>query len=225
MRRRPMNPRQRQGLLLVMIAAAGLLGVFLLIANYVSNVSKQVGPMTQIMVLIRPVPAYRPVTAADLGTTSVPRKWASPNALTAPDEAIGLISTTPLAAGNELQQSMLTSQPLLQPPNVEIALTVDAESGVAGTITQGSLVDVIGIYGSGGAKGKGVAKIVVPDVRVLGVPPAGGNGAGVILLSVTLPQSLQISLAETASTKLRLALVAPGSSPTPANVPPVSQGP
>jgi hypothetical protein len=31
-----MNPRQRQGMMLVVIAAAGLLGVFLLIADYVS---------------------------------------------------------------------------------------------------------------------------------------------------------------------------------------------
>lgn len=221
MRRRQMNPRQRQGLLLVMIAAAGLLGVFLLIANYVSNVSKQVGPKEQIMVLLRSLPAYQQITAADLGTIEVPQKWVPANALTAPDEAIGLISTTPLAAGTDLQQSMLTSQPLLSPNNLEIAITIDAESGVAGQITQGSLVDIITVYGSGGTNGKGVARILVPYVRVLGVPP---GGSGSITLSVTPEQSLQISLAEATASKLRLALVAPGSSSTPPNVPPVSQG-
>ena len=39
-RRRQLNPRQRQGLLLVVIAPVGLLGVFLLIANYVSSVRR-----------------------------------------------------------------------------------------------------------------------------------------------------------------------------------------
>jgi len=215
-----MNPRQRQGLLLVIIAAAGLLGVFLLVANYVSNVSKQVGPKEQIMVLLRSLPAYQQVTAADLGTIEVPQKWVPANALTAPDEAIGLISTTPLAAGTDLQQSMLTSQPLLSPNNLEIAITIDAESGVAGQITQGSLVDIIATYGSGGPNGKGISKILVPYVRVLGVPP---GGAGSITLSVTPEQSLQISLAESTASKLRLALIAPGSSSTPPLVPPATQ--
>lgn len=220
-----MNPRQRQGLLLVLLAAAGLLGVFLLIANYVSNVSKQVGPKTQILVLIKPLPAYQQVTAADLGFISVPVKWAPANALSAPDEAIGLISTTPLMSGTDLEQSMLTSQPLLQPGNLEMAITIDAESGVAGQLTQGSLVDVIATYGTGGATGKGVARIVVPYVRVLGVPATGANGSGPITLSVTPEQALQISLAETTASKLRLALVAPGSASTPPTVPPVSQTP
>jgi pilus assembly protein CpaB len=222
MRRRQMNPRQRQGLLLVMIAAAGLLGVFLLIANYVSNVSKQVGPKEQILVLLRPLPAYQQVTAADLGTIEVPQKWVPANALTAPDEAIGLISTSPLIAGTDLQQSMLTSEPLLAANNLEIAITIDAESGVAGQITQGSLVDIIAVYGSGGKNGKGVAKILVPYVRVLGVP---SGGSGPITLSVTPEQSLQISLAAATASKLRLALIAPGSSATPPNTPPVTQGP
>lgn len=219
-----MNPRQRQGLLLVTIAAAGLLGVFLLIANYVSNVSKQVGPKEQVLVLLRPLPAYQQVTAGDLGEISVPQKWAPANALTTPDEAIGLISSTPLAAGTDLEQSMLTQEPLLQAGNLEIAINIDAESGVAGQISQGSLVDVIAAYGSSGHSGKAVAKIVVPYVRVLGVPQS-ATGTGTITLSLTPEQALQVSLAETTASKLRLALVAPGSSTTPPPVPPVSQTP
>lgn len=221
-----MNPRQRQGLLLVMIAAAGLLGVFLLIANYVSGVSKQVGPKEQILVLIRPLPAYQAVSAADLGLITVPQKWAPANALTAPDQAIGLISTSPLLSGTDLEQGLLTQEPLLTPGNLEIAITIDPESGVAGQITQGSLVDIIAVYGSSSSGTKAaVAKIIVPYVRVLGVPSVGASGSGPITLSVTPQQSLQISLAEATASKLRLALVAPGSSSTPPIVPPVSQSP
>jgi pilus assembly protein CpaB len=219
-----MNPRQRQGLLLVLIAAAGLLGVFLLIANYVSSVSKQVGPKVQILVLIRPLSPYQPVTTADLGFISVPQKWAPTNALQAPGEALGLISTTPLVAGTDLQQGMLTQSPVLGPGNDEIAISIDAETGVAGQITQGSLVDVIATYGSnsGGQGGKAYATYVVRHIKVLGVP---SGGSGPIALSVTPQQALSISLAEATASKLRLALVAPGSSSVPANVPPVSQSP
>lgn len=218
-----MNPRQRQGLLLVIIAAAGLLGVFLLIANYVSDVSKQVGPKTQILVLRRSLPAYRPVTAADLGVVTLPQQWVPSNALETPGEALGLISTSPLQAGTYLQQGVLVQEPLLQPGSEEISIPVDAETGVGGQITQGSLVDMIATYGSGGRNGKGVAEYVVRHVRVLGVPS--GSTSGPINLALTPQQALVVSLAESTASKVRLALVAPGSPTTPQNVPPYSQGP
>ena len=68
--RRQMNPRQRQGLLLVVLAAVGLIGVFLLVASYVSSVSKQVGPKVDVLTLVRPLSAYQPVTSADLGVVA-----------------------------------------------------------------------------------------------------------------------------------------------------------
>lgn len=226
MKRRQMNPRQRQGLLLVMIAAAGLLGVFLLVANYVSSVSKQVGPKAEILVLIRSLPAYQPVTAADLGEIAVPVKWAPANALTQPSEAIGLISTSQLQGGTDLQGGMLTQQPTLQPGSQESAFTIDAETGVAGQITAGSLVDVVAVYGSGGRTGKGFAEFVVRDIRVLNVGQLSGSGGSTpITLSLTPEQSLQMSYVESTASKVRFVLDAPGSSTSPPAVPPYSPSP
>src|SRR5579884_13534 len=186
MRRRQLNPRQRQGLLLVMIAAAGLLGVFLLIANYVSNVSKQVGPKTQILVLIRTLPPYQAVTASDLGEITVPVKWAPTNALSEPSQAINLISNTQLQSGTELQAGMLTQEPTLQPGYQEAAFTIDAETGVAGQIEPGSLVDVVAVYGSGAGNQKGYAEFVARDLRVLNVGQvAGSNTSAPITLALT----------------------------------------
>jgi pilus assembly protein CpaB len=221
-----MNPRQRQGLLLVTIAAAGLLGVFLLIANYVTSVSKQVGPKTEIIVLIRPLPAYQAVTASDLGEISVPVKWAPSNALTAPGEAIGLISTTQLSSGTDLQQGMLSQQPALPPGNQEVAFTINAETGVAGQITQGSLVDVIATYGSGGHFGKGYSEFVARDIRVLNVGQLGGSSnSAPILLSLTPEESLALSYAEGTASSLRFVLDAPGSSTAPTPLPPYAPVP
>lgn len=221
-----MNPRQRQGLLLVMIAAAGLLGVFLLIANYVTGVSKQVGPKAQILVLIKPLPAYQAVTAADLGEITVPVKWAPAGALTEPSEAIGLISSTQLQSGTDLQEGMLTQQPTLQPGNQEAAFTIDAETGVAGQIEPGSLVDVVAVYGSSGGNGKGYAEFVARDIRVLNVGQLGGsNSSAPITLSLTPQQSLAISYAQSTASKVRFVLDAPGSSTAPAPVPPYSPSP
>lgn len=220
-----MNPRQRQGLLLVMIAAAGLLGVFLLIANYVTNVSKQVGPMTHVLVLIRPLPAYRPVSSADLGEITVPVKWAPPNALTEPSEAVDLISTTPLESGTRLQATMLTQRPTVQPPNQAVAFTVDAETGVAGQIQPGSVVDVIATYGSGGRFGKGYSAFVARGIQVLNIGQATGSGGAPIILSLTPQQSLAISYAEATASKVRFALDPSGSNTIPAPVPPYSPSP
>jgi pilus assembly protein CpaB len=221
-----MNPRQRQGLLLVMIAAAGLLGVFLLIANYVTNVSKQVGPKTQILVLLRRLPAYQEVTSSDLGEITVPVKWAPTNALTEPSEAIGLISTTPLEAGTDLQGSMLASQPTLGPGDQAIAFTIDAESGVAGQLEPGSTVDVIATYGSGGHTGKGYAEFVARDIRVLNVSQiTGSSGASPIILSVTPEQSLALSYAESTASKVRFVLDASGATTAPTPLPPYSPSP
>jgi len=221
-----MNPRQRQGLLLVMIAAAGLLGVFLLIANYVSNVSKQVGSKTEILVLIKRLPAYQAVTTADLGEITVPLKWAPANALTEPSQALGLVSTSQLEAGTDLQGGMLSQLPTLQPGNQEVAFTIDAETGVAGQIQPDSLVDVIATYGSGGRTGKGYAEFVARDIRVLNVGQlAGSGGSAPILVSLTPQQSLAISYAESTASKVRFVLDAPGSSTTSTPVSPYTPSP
>ena len=48
-----MNPRQRRAVLLLALAAAGLLGVFALVANYVSDVDTRVGPKVSVLVLTK----------------------------------------------------------------------------------------------------------------------------------------------------------------------------
>ncbi len=223
MKRSQMNPRQRQGLLLVVIAAAGLLGVFLLIANYVSTISKQVGPKISVLTLVKPVAAYQPVTSDMLGETSLPQKWAPSNALQDPATAQGLITQVPLPTGTVLEQGMLTQQPALQGDQQEIAILVDAETGVAGQVTPGSVVNVIATYG--GASGLGNirprAQIVVIGAKVLGVGTSTSRSAGSgalgssnqgvpVTLSLTPRQILKVGYAESFAAKVRLSLVAPG---------------
>lgn len=227
-RRRQLNPRQRQGVLLVVVAAAGLVGVFLLIAGYVANVSKQVGSKIEILALTSPVPAYQPITANMLGDVLVPAKWAPRSALRDPSQAIGLVSNVALPAGTDLEQGMLTPQPALQPGEREIAILVDAETGVAGLVTPGAQVDIIATY-AGSSQGKqNSARVVVSDARVLdvGTPQAGGGSATgssspsttnevvPVTFALTPQEVLAVSYAESFAQKVRLSLVAPGTGST-----------
>lgn len=227
-RGRQLNPRQRQGMLLVVIAAAGLIGVFVLIAGYVRSVSKQVGPKVQVLELTAPLGSYQPVTPAMLGYVSLPAKWAPPSALRNADDAIGLVSQVNLPSGTELEQGMLGTPPSLSAGQEEIAILVDAETGVAGEITPGAVVSIIATY-AGSQASKNSARVIVPVARVLGVgepTTAGGSASGSsgatsedsvvpVTFALTQQQVLAVSYAETFAQKVRLALVAPGTATVP----------
>jgi pilus assembly protein CpaB len=217
-----MNPRQRQGLLLVVIALVGLIGVFLLIANYVSTVQRQVGPKIEVLELTAPLSAYQPVTTSMLGEVSLPAKWAPRESIQDPAQVVGLVSQVSLPAGEILEQGMLNSQSSLTPGYEEIAIPIDADSGVAGQITPGSIVDIDATY-SGGSGGKPSAQVVVPHVKVIAVATStavGGtasqnaqaaqSASGPITFALTPQQVLKVNYAESFASNIRLALIAPG---------------
>ena len=57
-----MNPRQRRAVLLLALAVAGLLGVFALVANYVSEVETQVGDKIVVLELTKPAKANEAIS-------------------------------------------------------------------------------------------------------------------------------------------------------------------
>jgi pilus assembly protein CpaB len=230
-----MNPRQRQGLMLILIAAVGLLGVFVLIANYVSSVSKQVGDKISVVELIAPLSPYQPVSANMLGEASVPQKWAGANAITDPGPLVGLISPIPLSPGTRLQQGMLNPAPGLTAGRRAISILITASTGVDFQIQPGDLVDVVASYSGstslGGPSTRDRAEVVIASAPVLSIAqPSGGSAAGSVnsalgdnsgvpvTLSLTPEQAVQLTYAESFATKLTLAKVA-------ANSPPVTPAP
>lgn len=223
-----MNPRQRQGLLLVVLAAVGLIGVFLLVVNYVSSVSKQVGPKVDVLTLVRPLPAYQQVTSADLGLVALPEKWVPGTALTDSIQALGQISQVPLPAGTELQRGMLTGQPTIQPGQEEFAMPVDPTTGVANQVQVGSTVDVVATFSGSGRTGSGSqnsARVIVSGVKVLiAAESSGTSGAGVVTLALTPLQVQEVAFAQSFAQKVWLSLVAPGTTGSAAPPPPYAPG-
>lgn len=221
-----MNPRQRQGLLLVVIAAIGLVAVFVLLADYAHSVSKQVGPKMSVVTLVAPVSPYQPVTPNMLGEVSVPIKWAPHNAITDPGPEIGLVSDVSLPAGTELEQGMLSQAPSLSPGHREIAVPVDAVTGVAGQINPGDLVDIVATFQASGQTGHSYAEVVVPSATVLSVGElssgSGSDPSVPITFSLTPAEVLKVAYAESFAQSVRLSKVAPGSGTTPVDPPPYS---
>jgi pilus assembly protein CpaB len=224
--RRQMNPRQRQGLLLVVIAAAGLIGVFLLVANYVSGVSKQVGPKVDVLTLIRPLQAYQPVTSSDLGFVALPQKWVPGTALRDASQALDQISPVPLPTGTELEQGMLTDRAALRPGEQEFGLPVDQTTGVANQVQAGSVVDIVATFSGSGQSRTASARVIVSDVSVLVAAQSGtsSSGGGVVTLALTPQQVQEVAYAESFAQKVWLSLVAPGTTGTQPQLPPYQPG-
>jgi pilus assembly protein CpaB len=217
--RRQMNPRQRQGLLLVVVAAAGLIGVFVLVANYVSSVSKQVGPKVDVLTLVRPVQAYRPITASDLGVVALPEKWVPGTALRDPSQALDQISPVPLPTGTELEQGMLTGQPSLRPGEQEFALPIDQTTGVANQVQAGSVVNIVATFAAAQSR-PASARVMVSDVSVLIAAQSGTGSSGVVTLALTPQQVQQVAYVESFAQKYWLSLVAPGTTGAQPQLPP-----
>ena len=218
-----MNPRQRRGLLLIAIAGLGLAVVFVLIAGYVSDVRREVDPKIRLLALAKPAEQYQSITDDMVKTIEMPERWAPPSALRDQGQLVGLVAGTDLEPDTLLQRDMLTAPPQLAPGQRELAILVDAETGVAGKIGPDALVDVIATYPGDDRKAP-ESRVVVPNARVIEVgQPRLAGGRGVqeqsadpaqvvpVTFALTPEQALVISYAESNATEVRLALLRPGS--------------
>ena len=218
-----MNPRQRRAVLLLALAAAGLIGVFALVANYVSDVETQVGSKVTVLELTRPAKKNEAISDDMLVEKRVPRRWA-PRAALDRTQIVGLVAGSDLARDSVLQEGMLISPPDLNEGEREVAILVDASTGVAGKIEPGRIVDVIAAFPADqDTKRPNRSIVVVSGARVLAVGAPrlkGGNGAQEaqqdpsqvvpVTFALSKRQELRVSYAQSFAADVRLALVRPG---------------
>lgn len=229
-----MNPRQRRAVLLLALAGAGLIGVFALVANYVSEIETEVGNKVVVLELTRPVPANEAVPDDAVRTREIPARWKPQAAYTARDELVGFVAASDLQPGAILQEGMLASPPEINDDEREVAILVDASTGVAGKIEPGADVDVIASYSAeagdpeSGVKPKRSRSIViVPGARVIAVGTPrlkGGNAATEaqqdpaevvpVTFALNKKQVIKVAHAQTFAADVRLALLRPGDDPS-----------
>jgi pilus assembly protein CpaB len=121
---------------------------------------------------------------------------------------------------------MIVDQPALQPGQQEVAIMIDAATGVAGKITPGSTVNVYATFEGQREGDPDQSKIIVTNARVLDVgrltpldPDSTSRNrrpteAVPITFALSTADAQRITYAESFAQRVRLALVAPGGGTT-----------
>lgn len=209
-----MNPRQRRGVFFLVVTSILAVAVFVGVLSYVRTVTSQVGPMATVLQLNRSVDALEPVDASMLDRVTVPERWVPRTAVRDVEDVDDLVAATAYEKGSLLQGGMLVERPGVQPGFREVAIIVDAETGVAGKVEPGDHVDIIATMGGAGDV-EPVSRVWVSNVLVLEVglprtledPDDLSTTSGLpVTFALSTQDALTLAYVESFSVKLRLAL-------------------
>ncbi|WP_427920256.1 Flp pilus assembly protein CpaB [Streptomyces sp. cg40] len=222
-----MNSRQRRGVILLLLSVLCALGAFAGVLSVISDVKSKVGPEVAAYQVKDNVAPYTALTAAQFKKIEMPKRWLSDNAVTDLRQIQGKIAVTTLRSGSLLQTDMIVDQPALQPGQQEVAIMIDAATGVAGKITPGSTVNVYATFAGAKAGDPDQSKIIVTNAKVIDVGhitalDPGSNSdknqqstdAVPITFALSTLDAQRITYAESFAERVRLALVAPGTDTT-----------
>ncbi|PWI17757.1 Flp pilus assembly protein CpaB [Streptomyces sp. Act143] len=218
-----MNSRQRRGVILLILSVVCALAAFAGVLSVISDVKSKVGPEVTAYEVRSEIPPYTALSRAQFEKISMPERWLSSNAVTDLRDIEGKIAVTTLQKGSLLQRDMIVAQPALQPGQQEVAIMIDAATGVAGKITPGSTVNVYATFEGERQGSPAQSKIIVTDAKVLDVgkltslDPDESNRdqrskeAVPITFALSTLDAQRLTYAESFAERVRLALVAPGS--------------
>ncbi len=220
-----MNARQRRGVFLMALAVVGAVALFVSVFSYVRSIGEQVGPLVTAYRFVKPVERLQPITDDLIQEVEVPQKWLPTTAIRSFDTTRGLVAAEPIPEGSLLQEGMADAPPELEPGEREIAIMINAETGVAGRIQPGDLVDIYATFADSEQQAS-QARVIVANAEVLAIgalqqidgPVDDGTGATTyqqnqvvpVTFALSVQDSLKVAYAESFAAKTRLALVAPG---------------
>ncbi|WP_155057877.1 Flp pilus assembly protein CpaB [Streptomyces blattellae] len=221
-----MNSRQRRGVILLLLSVLCALGAFAGVLSVVNDAESKVGPEVTAYRVKTNVQPYESLSAGQFERIEMPERWLSGTAVTDLRQIRGKIAVTPLEKGSLLQSDMIVDKPALQPGQQEVAIMIDAATGVAGKITPNSTVNVYATFEGEREGDPAQSRIIVANARVLDVgdltplePDANdrtreATEAVPITFALSTIDAQRITYAESFAQRVRLALVAPGSDAT-----------
>ncbi|MFD4758663.1 Flp pilus assembly protein CpaB [Streptomyces sp. NPDC058439] len=221
-----MNSRQRRGVILLLLSVLCAFGAFAGVLSVISDVNSKVGPEVSAYQLKSDVAPYTALSSGQFEKISMPKRWLSANAVTDLSEVNGKIAVTQLREGSLLQSDMMQKRPELQPGEQEIAIMIDAATGVAGKITPGATVNIYATFAGERDGDPSQSKVIVSNAKVLDVgkltalepSPDGKSNMGTEAVPITFAlntlDTQRIAYAESFAAHVRLALLASGSDAT-----------
>ncbi|MBA4861181.1 Flp pilus assembly protein CpaB [Streptomyces sp. PSKA54] len=221
-----MNSRQRRGVILLLLSVLCAFGAFAGVLSVISDAKSKVGPEVTAYQLKSDIAPYTTLRSGQFEKVSMPKRWLSQNAVTDLSEINGKIAVTQLRKGSLLQSDMIVKRPELEPGQQEIAIMIDAETGVAGKITPGATVNVFATFAGEQQGDAAESRIIVSGARVIDVgrltalEPSEedrtrqATQAVPITFALSTMDAQRVAYAESFAQHVRLALVAPGSDTT-----------
>ncbi|QDY78792.1 Flp pilus assembly protein CpaB [Streptomyces qinzhouensis] len=215
-----MNSRQRRGVILLTISVLCALAAFAGVIAVIGDVNSKVGPEVTAYRVKTEVAPYTALRPDQFEKTSIPERWLSDSAVTDLDGISGRIAVTTLRKGSLLQTDMIVKRPALAPGEQEIAIMVDAATGVAGKITPGDLVNIFATFEGRRDSDPDESRIIVSRARVIDVgrlTPITAKGderrdaareAVPITFALTTADAQRVAYAESFAENVRLALLA-----------------
>ncbi|QKV92825.1 Flp pilus assembly protein CpaB [Streptomyces sp. NA02950] len=215
-----MNSRQRRGVVLLLLSVLCAAGAFAGVLSVIDDVESKVGPETTAYKLTSDIPAYEALDAGKFEKVSMPERWVPSTAVTDLDDIRGKIAVTPLRKGSLLQDDMIVNRPALKAGQQEIAIMIDAATGVAGKINPGAKVNIYATFEGKGQGDEPVSKLIVEGARVIDVGKLTAlepdqdderriDKAVPITFALDTKNAQRVAYAESFASHVRLALVAP----------------
>ncbi|MFE5805185.1 Flp pilus assembly protein CpaB [Streptomyces sp. NPDC056491] len=221
-----MNSRQRRGVILLLLSVLCALGAFAGVLVVIGDVNSKVGAEVVAYRAKGDIAPYSPLAAGQFEEVRIPKRWLSGTAVTDLGVLKDKIALTTLKKGSLLQADMFVDRPQLQPGEQEIAIMIDAATGVAGKITSGAKVNILATFKGAKDTDPSRSVIIVANARVLGVgrltaldkdsDRKGSAEAVPITFALSTKDTQRVAYAESFAEHVRLALVAPGTDSAPA---------
>ncbi|PKV87562.1 Flp pilus assembly protein CpaB [Streptomyces sp. TLI_146] len=220
-----MNSRQRRGVILLLVSVLCAAGAFAGVLSVIHDANSKVGPEVTAYRVNSDIKPNTELSAEQFSRTSMPKRWLSDNAVTDLSAIRGKVAVTKLTKGSLLQSDMIAQRPELRPGQQEIAIMIDASTGVAGKIQRGSSVNIFATFAAAKQGDTPQSKIIVAGAKVLDVgkltPLDPGRDdrnktteAVPITFALGTLDAQRVAYAESFAQHVRLALVAPGSDPS-----------
>ncbi len=150
----------------MIVAALVALGTFAAVTSFVASVSAQVGNHVTVYRAKEPIDPYTALTANNLEPVEVPERWVSKSEVLRLGELEGRRVGFRVNAGSTISSDMLVPSSELSSDEREIAINVDAVTGIGGRVRPGDRVDIYATF----ADVPGLAKQtreLVKDVRIV----------------------------------------------------------